>query len=153
MELKGSKTEQNLMTAFAGESQARNKYTYYASQARKEGYEYIAEVLEKISNKLPNYPLVLHGASTVIPEFVDKCNEYGADIPGAQGVPEDLLRKAASMGVAKINVDTDLRLGFVAGVREFLENNKANINPRDFLTNAKMHMTKIVVSRMKNLVK
>ncbi|GKT28286.1 Fructose-bisphosphate aldolase, class-II like protein, partial [Aduncisulcus paluster] len=74
--------------------------------------------LEKITNMLPDFPLVLHGASTVIKEFVDKCNEYGGNIPGAQGVPEDMLSKAAKFGVCKINIDTDLRLAMTASIRE-----------------------------------
>ena len=66
--------------------------------------------LEKITNMLPGYPLVLHGASTVIPSFVEECNKYGGKLDGAQGVPEDMLLKAGTFGVCKINIDTDLRL-------------------------------------------
>jgi fructose-bisphosphate aldolase class II len=75
--------------------------------------------LEKITNLLPGFPLVLHGASTVLPEFVKKCNEYGGKIEGAQGCPEDMLRKAGTFGVCKINIDTDLRLAMTASIREF----------------------------------
>ncbi len=91
------------------------------------------DILEKITNLLPNYPLVLHGASTVIPEFVDKCNEYGGQIPGAKGVPEDMLRKAATYGVCKINVDTDLRLAMTAAIREMFVKNPAEFDPRKYL--------------------
>ena len=66
--------------------------------------------LKKVGELLPNFPIVLHGASSVLPEFVAKCNEFGGNIPGAQGVPEEMLRKAAQMAVCKINIDTDLRL-------------------------------------------
>lgn len=89
--------------------------------------------LEKISNLLPGYPLVLHGASTVIKEFVDMCNEYGGDIPGAQGVPEDMLKKAATYGVCKINIDTDLRLAMTGAIRKNLIEKPSNFDPRKYL--------------------
>lgn len=89
--------------------------------------------LEKISNLLPNFPLVLHGASSVLPEFVDLCNKYGGNIPGAQGVPEDMLRKAAQFGVCKINIDTDLRLAMTAAIRRNFAENPANFDPRKYL--------------------
>lgn len=91
------------------------------------------DILETITNKLPNFPLVLHGASTVIPEFVEKCNKYGGEIPGAKGVPEDMLRKAATFGVCKINVDTDLRLAMTAAIREEFTKNPAEFDPRKYL--------------------
>ncbi len=89
--------------------------------------------LEKITELLPNYPLVLHGASTVIPEFVDKCNEFGGEIPGAQGVPEDMLNKASKFGVCKINIDTDLRLAMTASIRENFVKNPSEFDPRKYL--------------------
>ncbi len=95
------------------------------------------DILEKITNMLPNYPLVLHGASTVIPEFVEKCNKYGAKIPGAQGVPEDMLRKAATMGVCKINIDTDLRLAMTSSIREYFTLHPEEFDPRKYLTPAR----------------
>ena len=76
--------------------------------------------LEAISARLPGYPLVLHGASSVPQEFVELCNKYGGQVGGARGVPEDMLRKAAGMGVCKINVDTDIRLALTASIRQFL---------------------------------
>ena len=78
--------------------------------------------LEKISNLLPNFPLVLHGASTVIPAFVEECNRYGGKLDGAQGVPEDMLLKAGKYGVCKINIDTDLRLAMTASIRSTWQN-------------------------------
>ena len=67
------------------------------------------DILEEIKKKIPNTPIVLHGASTVIPELVEMCNKYGGEIPGAKGVPNDILKEAGRLGVSKINVDTDLR--------------------------------------------
>ena len=76
--------------------------------------------MEKITKLLPGFPLVLHGASTVIPSFVEECNKYGGKLDGAQGVPEDMLLKAGTFGVCKINIDTDLRLAMTASIRNIL---------------------------------
>lgn len=89
--------------------------------------------LQTISNLLPDFPIVLHGASSVVQEFVDMCNEFGGSIPGAKGVPEDMLRKAATMGVCKINIDTDLRLAMTGAIRKFLAENPAEFDPRKYL--------------------
>ena len=78
------------------------------------------ERLEEIGKRLPGYPLVLHGASSVPQEFVEACNKFGGQVGGARGVPEDMLRKAAGMGVCKINVDTDIRLAVTASIRQYL---------------------------------
>ena len=89
--------------------------------------------LEKITNMLPGFPLVLHGASTVIPEFVEECNKYGGKLAGAQGVPEDMLRKAGTYGVCKINIDTDLRLAMTASIRKHLYEHPEDFDPRTYL--------------------
>lgn len=89
--------------------------------------------LETISNLLPGFPIVLHGASSVVEEFVDMCNAYGGSIPGARGVPEDMLRKAGTMGVCKINIDTDLRLAMTGAIRKFLAENPSEFDPRKYL--------------------
>jgi fructose-bisphosphate aldolase class II len=77
--------------------------------------------------------LVLHGASTVLPEFVSLCNEYGGKIEGAQVVPEDMLLQAGKFGVCKINIDTDLRLAMTASIRKYLANNPGDFDPRQYL--------------------
>ncbi len=111
------------------------------------------DILQKIMDVLPEgYPLVLHGASTVIPEFVDKCNKYGADIPGAKGVPEDLLRKAASMGVAKINVDTDLRLAMTAAIREEFSTKPSEFDPRGYLSKGRDAIREMVKHKIKDVL-
>ena len=89
--------------------------------------------LETISNLLPDFPIVLHGASSVVQEFVQMCNDYGGSIPGAQGVPEEMLRRAATMGVCKINIDTDLRLAMTGAIRKFLAENPSEFDPRKYL--------------------
>jgi fructose-bisphosphate aldolase class II len=110
------------------------------------------ERLEKISSLLPNYPLVLHGASTVIPEFVQKCNEFGGKIPGAQGVPEDMLLRAGKMGVCKINVDTDLRLAMTASIRETLVQNPSGFDPRSYLGAGRDAIQAMVQHKMKDML-
>ncbi len=91
------------------------------------------DVLEEVSRRLPKFPIVLHGASSVPQEFVSKINQYGGNMPGAIGVPEDQLRKAASMAVCKINIDSDLRLAMTASVREYLALHPADFDPRQYL--------------------
>lgn len=108
--------------------------------------------LAKVGELLPNYPIVLHGASTVMPEFVAKCNEFGGEIPGAQGVPEDMLRKAASMAVCKINIDTDLRLAMTAMVREVLHKNPAEFDPRKYLGPARDAIQAMVQHKIKDVL-
>lgn len=110
------------------------------------------ERLEKISQLLPGYPIVLHGASTVIPEFVELCNKYGGDIPGAKGVPEDMLKKAAQMGVCKINIDTDLRLAMTASIREYLAKNPSHFDPRQYLGPAREAIKQMVIHKMRNVL-
>ncbi|MBR6206489.1 MAG: class II fructose-1,6-bisphosphate aldolase [Oscillospiraceae bacterium] len=92
------------------------------------------DILEKVAERLPVFPIVLHGASSVIPEYVAQINANGGNMPDAIGVPEDMLRKAASMAVCKINIDSDLRLAMTAGVRAHLAANPADFDPRKYLT-------------------
>jgi len=110
------------------------------------------ERLEKITKLLPKFPLVLHGASSVLPEFVELCNKYGGNIPGAQGVPEDMLRKAAQMGVCKINIDTDLRLAMTASIRKFLAENPSEFDPRKYLGPAREAIKEMVKHKIRNVL-
>jgi len=93
--------------------------------------------LATIAKLLPGFPLVLHGASTVLPEFVGKCNQYGGKLNDAQGVPEHMLLKAGTMGVCKINIDTDLRLAMTASIREHFALNPSDFDPRQYLKPAR----------------
>ena len=90
------------------------------------------DILANIKALIPNTPIVLHGASTVIPELVEMCNEYGADIPGAKGVPDEILHEASISGVSKINVDTDLRLAMTGAIRKALSENPSVFDPRKY---------------------
>ena len=109
------------------------------------------DILKAIKEKIPNTPIVLHGASTVIPELVETCNKYGADIPGAKGVPDDILHTASISGVSKINVDTDLRLAFTGEIRKALAENPSAFDPRKFLTPARDKITEVVEHKIKNV--
>ncbi|SHJ92243.1 class II fructose-1,6-bisphosphate aldolase [Tepidibacter formicigenes] len=109
------------------------------------------ERLEKITKMLPNFPLVLHGASSVPQEYVQMCNQYGGNIPGAKGVPEEMLREAAKYGVCKINVDTDLRLAMTSAVRKLFTENPAEFDPRKYLGPGRDAIQKIVQHKIKNV--
>ncbi len=100
--------------------------------------------LQQIATLLPNFPLVLHGASTVLPEFVELCNKYGGQIPGAQGVPEEMIRQASKLGVCKVNIDTDLRLAMTAAIRKDLIENPTNFDPRKYLTSGRSAIQNMV---------
>ncbi len=108
--------------------------------------------LEKISKMMPGYPLVLHGASTVLPEFVNKCNEFGGQLAGAQGVPESMLLEAGKFGVCKINIDTDLRLAMTASIREHFVKNPGDFDPRQYLKPARAAIQNMVQHKMKNVL-
>ena len=108
--------------------------------------------LEKVGKLLPNFPIVLHGASTVLPEFVEKCNKYGGEIPGAQGVPEEMLRKAAGMAVCKINIDTDLRLAMTSSIREIFATQPSEFDPRKYLGPARTAIRGMVQHKIKNVL-
>ena len=108
--------------------------------------------LEAISARLPGYPLVLHGASSVPQEFVELCNKYGGQVGGARGVPEDMLRKAAGMGVCKINVDTDIRLALTASIRQFLAEHPEQFDPRSYLAPAREAVKNMVAHKIRNVM-
>ena len=91
------------------------------------------DILKQIKEKIPNTPIVLHGASTVIPELLEMCNKYGADIPGAKGVPDEILHEASVSGVSKINVDTDLRLAMTGAIRKVFVEEPSAFDPRKYL--------------------
>jgi len=110
------------------------------------------ERLQKIHSLIPNTPIVLHGASTVLPEFVEKCNKYGGNIPGAQGVPEDMIRNATKYGICKVNIDTDLRLAMTAEVRKYFIENPAEFDPRKYLAPARDAIAEMVKHKIKNVL-
>ncbi|HHZ13867.1 MAG: class II fructose-1,6-bisphosphate aldolase [Caldicoprobacterales bacterium] len=110
------------------------------------------DILEEISKRLPGFPIVLHGASSVPQEYVEIVNKYGGDMPGAKGVPEDMLRKAASMAVCKINIDSDLRLAMTATIRKFMAENPGAFDPRQYLGPARDAIRTIVRHKIVNVL-
>ena len=109
------------------------------------------DILAKIKEKIPNTPIVLHGASTVIPELVEMCNKYGGNIPGAKGVPDEILKEASMRGVSKINVDTDLRLAMTASIRKVFAESPEAFDPRKYLTPARDKITEVVEHKMRDV--
>lgn len=110
------------------------------------------ERLKKISDIIPNTPLVLHGASTVLPEFVEACNRYGGNIPGAMGVPEEMIKEAVTYHVCKVNIDTDLRLAMTAAIRKLLVEDPSEFDPRKYLGPARDAIQKMVAHKIKNVL-
>jgi len=95
---------------------------------------------------------VLHGASSVPQEFVDMCNKYGGHAGGAKGMPEDLLRKAATYGVCKINIDTDIRLAVTANIRKYFAENPAEFDPRSYLKPAREAVKSMVAHKISTVL-
>ncbi|MCL1935191.1 MAG: ketose-bisphosphate aldolase [Defluviitaleaceae bacterium] len=112
--------------------------------------ETITKELEAAGFK--NFPIVLHGASSVDPHSVELCNKYGGDIAGAKGIPTEMLRKAASMAVCKINMDTDIRLGMTAYIRKSLAENPKNFDPRGYMGDGREYVQKLVQSKIKDVL-
>ena len=110
------------------------------------------ERLKKIHTLIPDTPLVLHGASTVLQDFVQKCNQYGGQVAGAQGVPEEMIREAVKYGICKVNIDTDLRLAMTAEVRKFIMENPAEFDPRKFLGPARSAIQDMVQHKIRNVL-
>lgn len=109
------------------------------------------DILKEIKARIPNTPIVLHGASTVIPELVEMCNKYGGNIPGAKGVPDEMLHEASLSGVSKINVDTDLRLAMTAEIRKVFAEDPSAFDPRKFLTPAREQIKKTVQHKIRDV--
>ena len=109
------------------------------------------DILAKVKELIPNTPIVLHGASTVIPEFVEQCNKYGGNIPGAKGVPDEMLHEASLSGVSKINVDTDLRLAMTGAIREVFTEDPSVFDPRKYLGVARTQIKDIVEHKIRDV--
>ena len=110
------------------------------------------ERLKAIHKLIPDTPLVLHGASTVLKEFVDRCNEYGGKIPGAQGVPEEMIREAVKHGVCKVNIDTDLRLAMTAEIRRVFIEQPDVFDPRKYLGPGREAIKRMVQHKIRDVL-
>ncbi len=102
------------------------------------------DILEEIERRIPGFPIVLHGASSVVPEYVELINKYGGKLDGAVGVSEDQLRRAAASAVCKINIDSDGRLAVTAKIREYLANDPGEFDPRKYLGAARKELIKLI---------
>jgi len=110
------------------------------------------DILEEVSKRLPGFPIVLHGASSVVPEFVQMINENGGQMDDAIGIPEEMLRQAATMAVCKINVDSDLRLAMTAYVRRHLYQNPSHFDPRQYLAPGRQAIKEMVMHKINNVL-
>ena len=106
------------------------------------------DILAEVERRLPGFPIVLHGASSVMQEYVAKVNQFGGAMPDAIGVPEEMLRQAAGMAVCKINIDSDLRLALTAAVREHMALHPDHFDPRQYLTPARAAIKEVVAHKM-----
>ena len=109
------------------------------------------DILAKVKELIPNTPIVLHGASTVIPELVEMCNKFGGNIPGAKGVPDEILHEASKSGVSKINVDTDLRLAMTAQIRKVFAEDPSVFDPRKYLGEARNQIKETVQHKIRDV--
>lgn len=110
------------------------------------------DILEEVGKRLPNFPIVLHGASSVSQEYVEIINQFGGKMDDAIGIPEEMLRQAAGMAVCKINIDSDLRLAFTAGVRQYFATNPNHFDPRQYLTPARNNIKAVVKHKIVNVL-
>ena len=110
------------------------------------------DILEEIERRLPNFPIVLHGASSVVPEYVKMINENGGAMADAIGIPEDMLRKSASMAVCKINIDSDLRLAMTGTIRQYFNEHPDHFDPRQYLKPARENVKRMVAHKIKHVL-
>lgn len=110
------------------------------------------DILEEVARRLPEFPIVLHGASSVIPEFVQMINQYGGQMPDAIGIPEEMLREAAKMAVCKINVDSDLRLAMTGVIRKYMAENPSHFDPRQYLAPARTAIKDMVAHKINTVL-
>jgi fructose-bisphosphate aldolase class II len=110
------------------------------------------DILEKVQQRLPGFPIVLHGASSVVQKFVTMINENGGNMPDAIGIPEEMLRKAATMSVCKINIDSDLRLAMTGTIRKYFADNPSHFDPRQYLKPAREAIKEMVTHKLVNVL-
>ena len=110
------------------------------------------DILEEVGRILPEFPIVLHGASSVVPEFVEQINQYGGKMESAIGIPEEMLRQAATMAVCKINIDSDLRLAMTAAIRKYMAENPSHFDPRQYLAPARTAIQGMVEHKIETVL-
>ena len=147
-----SKTGCDSLAIAIGTSHGAYKFTA-AQCTRNEKGELVPpplrfDILEEVSRRLPGFPIVLHGSSSVPQEFVNIINKYGGNMPGAIGVPEEQLRKAAGMAVCKINIDSDIRLAITATIRQYMAEHPDHFDPRQYLKPARQAVKDMVAHKL-----
>ncbi len=110
------------------------------------------DILDEVSKRLPNFPIVLHGASSVPQQFLEEINQFGGNMPGAIGIPEDMLRQAAKSAVCKINIDSDIRMAMTAAIRKHLAEHPDHFDPRQYLLPARQAVKDMVSHKMRNVL-
>ena len=110
------------------------------------------DILDEVSKRLPGFPIVLHGSSSVPQEFVKIVNENGGKMPDAVGIPEEQLRHAAELSVCKINIDSDLRIGMTAGIRQHFNEHPDHFDPRQYITDGRANVKAIVAHKIKDVL-
>lgn len=110
------------------------------------------DILEEVSKRLPNFPIVLHGASSVPQDLVKVINQFGGQMPDAIGIPEEMLRQAATMAVCKINIDSDIRVALTAAIRKYMAENPSHFDPRQYLTPARAAVKEMVAHKIKEVL-
>lgn len=110
------------------------------------------DILEECERRIPGFPIVLHGASSVLPEYVELINKFGGQMDNAVGIPEEQLRRAATSAVCKINIDSDGRLAFTAKIREFMAQNPSKFDPREYLKPARAELIKMYAAKNENVL-
>lgn len=123
-----------------------------AYKRRRDDEELRFDILADVATRLPGFPLVLHGASNIPQKLVTQINEFGGKLSGARGIDVAQLRRATQMNICKINVDSDLRLGFIAATRRTLAENPQDFNPREFLSSAITTMTQICTDEIRDIM-
>ncbi len=123
-----------------------------AYKRKSENEELRFDILESVAEKLPNFPLVLHGASSIPENFVSTINKFGGNINGARGIDGNQLRQATKMNICKINVDSDSRLALTAGIREYMAENPSGFNPRDYIGRGKKKITENCIAEIINIM-
>ena len=151
-----SKTGCDSLAIAIGTSHGAYKFTA-AQCTRNEKGELVPpplrfDVLEEVSKRLPGFPIVLHGSSSVPQAFVEKINKFGGKMPDAVGIPEEQLRKAATMSVCKINIDSDLRLAMTACIREHFAEHPDHFDPRQYLKPARQAIKEMVAHKLVNVL-
>lgn len=152
-----SYTDPNIVKNFVKQTQTDSlavaigtSHGAYKRKSEKESLRF--DILKQIADNIPKVPLVLHGASNIPQKYIKQINKFGGDIQNARGIAPSQIRRAISLHITKVNVETDSRLAFTAAIRKTLSTNPSVFNPRDYLSNAKDEMVKNCIDEIQNIM-